>query len=145
MQAAIHALVGLRTPLAWGGGALLLWLAWQTWRAPLAETCARAAGHGALLSHFLGTFALTLSNPATILSFVAVFGALAGQGGAPLAPGWMVLGVWLGSASWWLALSVGVSRLRHALDTRWRRRINATSALLLAGFALWQWWAWWRG
>ena len=35
VQAAVAWLVGLRGPLALGGGALLLWMAWQTWRAPL--------------------------------------------------------------------------------------------------------------
>lgn len=139
VQAAIAWLVGARVPLALGGGALLLWLAWQTWRAPLAGHAATVPASGDLLRHFAGTFALTLSNPATILSFIAVFGALAGGGGAPLSPALMVLGVWLGSALWWLALSFGVSRLRHALDDTWRRRVNATSAALLAGFALWQW------
>lgn len=145
VQAAVAWLVGLRGPLALGGGALLLWMAWQTWRAPLATGAAPQPSGGDLLRHFAGTFALTLSNPATILSFVAVFGALAGAGGAPASPGVMVMGVWLGSALWWLALSAGVGRLRHALDDGWRRRINAASALLLAGFALWQWAQWWSG
>lgn len=139
VQAAIGWLVGARLPLALGGGALLLWLAWQTWRAPLATGAAPLPSGGDLLRHFGGSFALTLSNPATILSFIAVFGALAGAAGAPLSPVSMVFGVWLGSALWWLGLSWGVSRLRHALDDRWRRRINAVSSLLLATFALWQW------
>jgi threonine/homoserine/homoserine lactone efflux protein len=81
---------------------------------------------------------LTLSNPATILSFVAVFGVLAGQG-APVSPWSMIAGVGLGSALWWLLLTAGVSRLHAHLDTRARRWVNRVSAGLLAGFALWQW------
>jgi threonine/homoserine/homoserine lactone efflux protein len=139
VQWAIAWLVGLRLPLALGGGALLLWMAWGIARAPLARDAAPLPSSADLLRCFGGSFALTLSNPATILSFVAVFGALAGAGSAPLSPGPMVLGVWLGSALWWLLLCASVSLLRHKLDDAWRRRINLVSAALLAGFALWQW------
>jgi len=79
---------------------------------------------------------LTLSNPATIFSFIAVFGAL-GAGSAGAAPGLLVLGVLLGSALWWLLLCGAVSRLRARFDARWQRRVNRGSALLLAAFALW--------
>ena len=90
-----------------------------------------------LLRCFAGNFVLTLSNPATILSFIAVFGALVGRM-AVASPWTMVLGVLLGSALWWLLLSAAVGRLRERFDARWRTRVNALSALLLAGFALWQ-------
>jgi arginine exporter protein ArgO len=87
---------------------------------------------------FATTFALTLSNPMTIVSFIAIFGAMSAQvaGGSPWV---MVAGVLVGSALWWLVLSVGVGRLRHSFRPAWRRAINRASALLLAGFALWQW------
>jgi threonine/homoserine/homoserine lactone efflux protein len=44
----IDALVGARLPLALGGGAFLLWLAWRTWHAPLADQVAPAGGDGLL-------------------------------------------------------------------------------------------------
>lgn len=137
VTALIQALTAARLPLALAGGAFLLWLAWQSWRAPVAERAA-AAGGGDLLRSFAGTFVLTLSNPATILSFIAVFGSLAGRVQVS-APGLMVAGVFVGSALWWLLLCGVVGRLRERFDTRWRRRVNQASALLLAAFALWQW------
>lgn len=133
----IDALVGARLPLALGGAAFLLWLAWRIWRSKPAEAAAQAGGGVGLLSCFAGTFALTLSNPATIFSFIAVFGTL----GARLAvnsPWIMVAGVLLGSALWWLLLSALVGRLRARFDTRAQAWVNRGSALLLAGFALWQ-------
>ncbi len=133
----IDAMTAARLPLALGGAAFLLWLAFTTWRAPVTEHSAQAAGGSDLLRCFAGTFVLTLSNPATILSFVAVFGALAGRM-AIASPWTMVAGVLVGSALWWLCLSVVVGRLRESFDSRWRRRVNSVSALLLAGFALWQ-------
>ncbi len=134
----IQWLTGARTWLSLGGGAFLLWMAWSTWRAPVAERAASAGSGADLLRCFAGTFLLTLSNPATILSFIAVFGALAGRV-AITTPWPMILGVLLGSALWWLLLSGVVGRLRERFDARWRRRVNQASALLLAGFALWQW------
>jgi threonine/homoserine/homoserine lactone efflux protein len=134
----LDALTGVRTPLAFGGGALLLWLAWRTWRAPLSGKAA-PAGATDLLHAFAGTFVLTLANPATILSFVAVFGALSGGLSGPVSPALMVAGVFAGSALWWLLLTAGVALGRRRFTDAWRRRINQASALVLAAFALWQW------
>ena len=136
----IGALVAARVPLALFGGAFLLWMAWRLLRAPLAQQAASAPA-GSLWRYFAGTFVLTLSNPATIFSFIAVFGALAGtsaQASASASPAVMVAGVLVGSAAWWLFLSSAVGRLRERFDDRWRRRVNAVSAFVLAGFALWQ-------
>ena len=133
----IDALVGARVPLALGGGAFLLWLAWRTWHSAPATRAALAGGGAGLLACFAGTFVLTLSNPATIFSFIAVFGALGARTAVP-SPWVMVAGVLIGSALWWLALSAAVGRLRARFDARAVAWVNRASALLLAGFALWQ-------
>jgi threonine/homoserine/homoserine lactone efflux protein len=137
VTALIEVMTSARLPLAAGGGAFLLWLGYRTWRAPIAEQAAQVRGGADLLRCFAGTFVLTLSNPATILSFVAVFGAIAGRS-VVASPWTMIAGVLLGSALWWWLLSTVVGRLRERFDLRWRRRINQASALLLAGFAVWQ-------
>jgi threonine/homoserine/homoserine lactone efflux protein len=134
----IDALVGARVPLALGGGAFLLWLAWRIWHSKPADKAAQAGGGAGLLSCFAGTFMLTLSNPATIFAFIAVFGTL----GARLqvsSPWTMIAGVLVGSALWWLLLSALVGRLRSRFDVRAQLWVNRASSLLLAGFALWQW------
>lgn len=137
----IQALQGARVPLALGGGVLLLWLAWQTWRAPTHGTqVAQTRDARGLLGLFAGTFVLTLSNPATILSFIAVFGALAAGVAKAPSPALLVLGVMLGSAAWWLLLTAVVALVRQRFTSAWRRRVNQCSALLLAGFALVQGW-----
>jgi threonine/homoserine/homoserine lactone efflux protein len=138
VNSVIRTLQAARVPLALAGGAFLLWLAWRAWRAPPTDHAAAVADARSLAGSFAGTFVLTLSNPATIFSFVAVFGALGARG--PLASPWpMVAGVLLGSALWWLLLSAGVGRLRTRFDRRWQRAVNRGSAVLLAAFALWQW------
>ena len=132
----IDALTGARVPLALFGGAFLLWLAWRIVRAAPARQA--GAGGGGLWRCFAGTFVLTLSNPATIFSFIAIFGAL-GARAAVASPWLMVAGVALGSAAWWLLLCTLVARLRTRFDARARAWVNRLSALALAGFALWQW------
>ncbi|MFL6663898.1 MAG: LysE/ArgO family amino acid transporter [Rhizobacter sp.] len=130
-------LVELKAWLGVAGSVVLLAMAWRILRAPAAAAHAAPAAPTTLLHYVAGTFALTLSNPTTILSFMAVFGTLAGR--APTASPWtMVAGVLVGSALWWLVLSTVVGTVRHAVDARWQRRINLGSAALLAGFAAWQ-------
>jgi threonine/homoserine/homoserine lactone efflux protein len=137
----VGALTAARVPLAVFGAAFLLALSWRTWRAEPAAQAARAAGGRDLAASFAGTFVLTLSNPATILSFVAVFGAMAGSG-APASPLAMIAGVLAGSAAWWLLLSAAVARLRGRFDARAQRWVNRASAAMLAAFALWPLGAW---
>lgn len=138
VSALIDALQGARLPLALMGGAFLLWLAWRTWHASVPAQSAPLAAAPRLGPSFAGTFALTLANPATIVSFIAVFGALAGQG-VPASPWLMVAGVLAGSVLWWLALCAAVGVLRSRFDARAQRWVGRASALMLAAFALWQW------
>ncbi len=130
-------LVGHKTLFVLVGSAVLLGMAWRIARQPPAARRPTEQGARAGLRFFAGTFVLTLSNPTTILSFLAVFGAIAGRT-AVTSPWLMVAGVLVGSALWWLFLAAVVGRLRTRFDARWQRRVNLASAALLAGFALWQ-------
>ena len=93
-----------------------------------------------LLRDFASTFALTLTNPITILAFLGIFSAL-GLGGedATLGRGAiLVLGVWAGSLLWWLALSFGLGSSFRSFEPRHLVWINRGSGiiLLLSGAAL---------
>jgi threonine/homoserine/homoserine lactone efflux protein len=120
------------------GGALLVWLAAGSLRramAPVAARGAEARGRG-LLGAFGGTFALTLSNPMTILSFTGIVAALAAEGGA--GPGLLlVLGVFAGSTAWWLTLVGGVTLARRALPAGALRLIEGASGAVLLAFGAW--------
>jgi len=87
---------------------------------------------------FLSTLGLTLANPPTILAFAAIFAGLglvtSDYGSASL----VVLGVFLGSAAWWIALATGANWLRGRIGTTLFRAINLISGLSILGFALWQ-------
>jgi threonine/homoserine/homoserine lactone efflux protein len=96
-----------------------------------------AAGGMSLLGAYTSTFFLTLSNPIPILSFAAIFTGL----GAGLSAGnyssvlIVVLGIFTGSASWWLLLSSSVGLLRAKVTPAillWVNRISGLAILALA-------------
>jgi threonine/homoserine/homoserine lactone efflux protein len=82
------------------------------------------------------TFLLTLTNPMTILMFAGVFAGLglAAAGPGFAAAGTVVLGVFLGSGSWWLLLSGGVGLLRRQVSGRVLRWVNRVSGVVIAAF-----------
>ena len=83
------------------------------------RTGSKGRGTG-LLGAYASTFLLTVTNPLTILSFAAIFAGLglANTGGSYVSALTLVLGVFLGSASWWLLLSGGVGLFRDKFNTR---------------------------
>lgn len=129
-------LVGHRYGLGMAGGAFLCCLGVQTFLAkPAPDAAPQCAGRA--LAAYGSTFLLTLANPATILSFAAVFAAFGiGASAGYLAACSLVLGVFLGSASWWLILSGGVSAVRSRGGTGWMRAVNRVSGATLLAFGL---------
>ncbi len=122
------------------GSLFLGYLGISTLLAKPAEHAASAQGHG-LLAAYVTTFALTITNPLTILSFVAIFAGL-GLGIGPGATNYaaaalLVLGVFCGSALWWLILSGGVSLARGWFTPHAMLWINRVAGLVILGFGLW--------
>jgi len=119
------------------GGGFLIYLGHCSFRAEPATQAADIQG-GGLLAAYISAFFLTLTNPLTILSFAAVFAGL-GVGeavGNQIAAGFLVLGVFIGSAGWWLTLSITADSLRSRLDYRRLKIVNRFSGLVIWGFAV---------
>lgn len=129
-------LVGQRVWLGLLGGAFLIYLGVRTFRAPPAERAADLPP-GTLLRSYLSTLGLTLTNPATIVAFFGIFAGagLAAAASTPAAA-LMVVGVFLGSAAWWLLLSTLVGLLRHRFDTRALIWVNRVAGVVIAAFGL---------
>lgn len=90
-------------------------------------------------SAFVSTLGLTLANPPTILAFAAIFAGLGlGQHANYPAAGLATLGVFFGSASWWLILAAGAGSLQGRVTPRFMRAINVVSGVVILGFAMWQ-------
>jgi threonine/homoserine/homoserine lactone efflux protein len=87
-----------------------------------------------LLSAYLSTFALTITNPVTILAFLGIFagvgftGAEATLGRAAV----LVAGVLLGSLIWWLGISLVAGLFRKSFDERHLVLLNRISGSILA-------------
>jgi threonine/homoserine/homoserine lactone efflux protein len=94
--------------------------------------------HITLLKDFVSTFFLTMTNPMTLLAYLAVF---AGIGvGKPhddyLDAGWLVLGVLVGSSFWWLLLSEGVTLFRKKVSCRVMIGINRIAGIIIVSFGV---------
>jgi len=119
------------------GGAFLCYLGIKTMLAKPSEQAAGTRGKG-LLGMYGSTFLLTLTNPLTILSFVAIFAGLglARMGGQYASAGILVLGVFMGSALWWFLLSAGVGLFRDKFNARRLQWVNWISGAIILGFGL---------
>lgn len=84
---------------------------------------------------FTSTFFLTLTNPMTILSLGAVFAGfgLAGVRGSILSAGILVLGVFIGSALWWLFLIGLFSLVKKRITGRHLVWINRAAGTVITG------------
>ncbi len=143
VSAVSSVLVGQRVWIHVIGALFLVWLGLRTLLAtptatratPLSPASAAHTRRG-LLSAWVSTLGLTLTNPTTILSFAAIFAGLGLGGVGSVAAGLTVVGVFLGSALWWLLLSGGVSLLRARFDAHAMRAVNIGSGVALLGFAV---------
>jgi threonine/homoserine/homoserine lactone efflux protein len=140
--------VGIDRPLGIVGGGILVLLAARSLRDALrggsgADSSADAAEGRSDVQRlaspatgFASMYGLTMTNPATILSFTALFASIgAGTGGAGGALA-VVIGVFTGSIAWWALLTGLVAGLRARLTPRVVRALNIASALLIGGFGV---------
>ena len=82
---------------------------------------------------YLSTLGLTITNPATIISFVALAATLGlGSGAGLMKPAVLIGGVLLGSVAWWCVLAVAASLLRTRLTPAVIRGVSAFSGLAIA-------------
>ena len=129
-------LVGYRSWLGFLGGLFLCYLGVRTFMSSPAARVAQIQGRG-LLAAYLSTLFFTLTNPMTILSFVAVFAGF-GLGSSPnyLAASVLVTGVFIGSALWWLLLSSGVALFQSRVGSGWMQVINRLSGCIIFAFGI---------
>ena len=141
LTAVTELLVGIDRPLGVIGGAVLLLLAARAMRATLAPGGApvERAERGRLdgpAGEWASMVGLTLMNPATILSFTALFASIGGGSGGPGGAASIVVGVFAGSVAWWAILTGLVAGLRARLTPRVVRGLNVASAAIIGGFGI---------
>ena len=121
------------------GGLFLIYLAIRTMLTKPATKEARTIKSNNLIGDYISTFFITITNPMTILSFIAVFAGL-GLGTSHVAYSkglLLVCGVIAGSLSWWLILTFFVANiLRHRMNALWLKSIAFLSGFILMMFGL---------
>ncbi len=119
------------------GGAFLCYLGLKIFRSRPSEKTPSTEGKS-LISDYVSTVVLTLTNPATILAFAAVFAAsgVASSDGRHWNTILLVTGVFCGSATWWLVLTLIVSIFHGRFEPTGLSLINKISGSLITGFGL---------
>jgi threonine/homoserine/homoserine lactone efflux protein len=133
-------LIGQQFWIQLAGGMFLCYLGIRTLTSKALHTT-KDTQRKNMMGAFLSVFILTLTNPVTILSFIAIFAGLgissaeSNTGSALL----LVSGVFSGSTLWWLLLSSGIGLLKQRIKTKTVTIINRLSGvmiLLFGAFAL---------
>jgi threonine/homoserine/homoserine lactone efflux protein len=122
------------------GGLVLCYMGPKTIRSRAwsGESVNETPARGGLLPAVSSTFGLTLTNPTTIISFAAIFAGF-GVAEPGVSAGSLVIGVFLGSALWWLMLALGLGRLRLRIrpgQLTWVNRLSGAVILAFGGIAL---------
>jgi threonine/homoserine/homoserine lactone efflux protein len=91
-----------------------------------------------LLKAYSSTFFLTLTNPMTVLSFIAIFSGIGvkSHGSSYNDAGILILGVFTGSAIWWFILSFSANIWRSRYQEWGLEWVNRVSGVILIVFGL---------
>lgn len=138
-------LVGHQLLLRLIGGVVLVYLGVKSSLAKGEVQAAKERPHG-VVSYFRATssiFLLTLSNPMTIISFLAIY---SGIGVLGVNHDWInavafSLAIFIGSSLWWLVLVSGISQLRDRFEVSLLFQLSRISGAVIVGFGmiiLWQ-------
>ena len=108
---------------------------------PVVQIKRNRAGKTSLWSNYISVFLITLTNPAFILMFVALFAAF---GVSYEVVGYcdgiiMILGVFCGTSLWWFLLTFSISFLRKKFRPRhllWMNRISGAIIVVLGAIAI---------
>lgn len=120
------------------GGLFLIFLGGKTFFAKTKEISADHVPHRSFVSDFVSTFFLTISNPLTLFSFVAVFAALGlvNVSEKYVDASILVAGIFTGASIWWLFLSEGITLFRKRVSQQTMTWINRIAGMIVVAFGL---------
>ena len=120
------------------GGVFLCYLGYEIYRDHAKQELPRTRIVNGLLGTYVTTFLLTFSNPVTILSFVAIYAGwhVQSMGGHYVEAAVFAVGVFIGSASWWVALFLGLTVFRDRFNLRLLWWIHRISGIGIAVFGM---------
>ena len=110
------------------GGIFLIYLAIKSFFKKAEVKEAAKVNGGA--NDYVSAFLLTLTNPMTILSFIAIFAGLS-VGSVRVEAVMITVGVFIGSTPWWCVLLSIVAMIKHSVDVTFLKWINRLSGSIL--------------
>jgi threonine/homoserine/homoserine lactone efflux protein len=145
LTAVAHLIEGFATPIKLIGGVMLIGFGVHNFRAEVTDPrygCPvnlREKGESTLAGAIASTFVLTITNPATLLGFVALFtgiNTVAGTNASFIDASVTVAGVIAGSAGWWFSVTAITGTFHRSIDAKVMRWINHISGVLVTTFGL---------
>ena len=130
---AAHAVLGLV------GGAIIVLIGLRT-MATRASGPAQDTQRPGLAAAFASIYALTMTNPLTIVLYAGVFAAIGlGAGGGIVDAAVVTLAVLIGSGLWWVVLCSTVAWLRGRVSASallWVNRVSGAALVVFGAFAI---------
>lgn len=135
---------GHSTILEIAGGFMLIVFGARTYMEPpnvrLEENCEKKEKRALpLMRAMASTFALAITNPATMLAFTAMFAGVAGLVGQEASfygAAFLVIGVVAGSTFWWFTLTTITGLFHKRIDDRVMTIINKVSGVVVTIFGV---------
>ncbi len=129
-------LLAYKLPLTLVGGLFLCFLGLKKIFSQPKSIDTKETVQGDLLWAFVTTFFLTLTNPATILDFMALFTGLNIDVSGYQESLRFVGGVFMGSALWWFILCFAVGIFRKKVSVTMLRYINYVAGIAIFSFGV---------
>ncbi|EYE87516.1 lysine transporter LysE [Fervidicella metallireducens AeB] len=132
-------LISNQTFIRFIGGLFLIYLGIKTFLSTPANNAAKSNEGTGILDDYLSTLFLTITNPMTIMSFLAIFAGLGlglGNTSSNLSALIMVIGVFSGSALWWFLLSNCINLFKNKIGTNALKYINIISGFIIISFGV---------
>jgi threonine/homoserine/homoserine lactone efflux protein len=119
------------------GGTFLCYLGIKTFLSSTNQEAAKTGEIKNFISNYFSTFFLTITNPITIFAFLVIFAGLGiTRTGNYFHTGLLVLGVFFGSALWWMILALIASWFRYKLNSSILQWINWIAGVIIIIFGL---------
>lgn len=119
------------------GGTFLLYLAYKELQPNIKSARMIVNNNERFIKLASQTFLLTITNPVTIIAFIAIFAGLGDNNITFMETIWMVIGVFLGSMTWWVILGKITVKAHGYMSKDWIEHIRYFSVFVLGGFGIW--------
>ena len=126
-----------QTTLRLAGGVFLCYLGWKIYRTKPKNQAVPSNVNG-LLNAYGTAFFVAISNPATVLSFIAIYAGwhVPSLHGRYFAAALLAIGVFMGSALWWIGLFIGMNVHGGKFSLSTLGWVHRVSGVLILGFGV---------